>query len=175
MFTRPTHPDKIIAMASILILGGAIPLLGALLAQFGFGFHPCHFCLLQRYPYMLVIACGVLSLLVARGETLWRVLVAMAILATFSTAILGIIHSGIERQWLAYTGGCVAQAPADGSLEALRAAIASAPQVACDQASAVFFGLSMAGWNVLWAGCVLLLIGLQYRVDWRRYVGNNGQ
>jgi disulfide bond formation protein DsbB len=164
-----TDPEKIVTMASILILGGVIPLAGALLSQYGFGLHPCHFCLLQRYPYLVVIAAGALSLLVTRGGLIWRMLVALAIYALLVTAMLGAIHTGIENQWLAYTGGCVAQAPADGSLEALRAAIMNAPLVACDQPAVMFLGLSMATWNVLWALFVILLIGLQYRFDRRRY------
>jgi disulfide bond formation protein DsbB len=169
MFCCTYLSKKIECMASILILGGVIPLAGALLSQYGFGFHPCHFCLLQRYPYLVVIAAGVLSLLVVRGGLRWRVLVALAIIALLTTATLGLIHTGIETKFLAYTGGCVAQPVADGSLEALRAAIAAAPLVACDQATAVLFGISMATWNVLWAGFVLLLVALQYRFDWRRY------
>lgn len=173
MFTRKTNPDKIIAMASILILGGVIPLAEALVSQYGFGYRPCHFCLLQRYPYVVLIALGVLSLLVTRGSLPWRFLVALSIFAVLSTGTLGVIHTGIELKWLNYVGGCVAQSPADGSLEALRAAIAAAPQVACDAATFVFLGLSMATWNVLWAGFVLVLIGLQYRFDWRRYAANH--
>ena len=167
------NPDTIVAMASILILGGVIPLAGALLSQYGFGFKPCHFCLLQRYPYVVVIAAGVASLLVTRGGLRWRFLIAIAILGVLSTATLGLIHTGIETKFLTYTGGCVAQTPADGSLEALRAAIAHAPIVACDEATAIFLGLSMAPWNVLWASFVLVLIGLQYRFDWRRYVNTH--
>ncbi len=170
MFYCKKNPDTIESMASILILGGVIPLAIALVSQFGFGFRPCHFCLLQRYPYTIVIAAGALSLLVARGGLKWRVLIAIGIYALLATAALGIIHTGIEEQLLTYTGGCVAQAPADGSLEALRATIAAAPLVACDQATAVFLGISMATWNVLWAGFVLILIALQYRFDRRRYV-----
>ena len=172
MFCCTKDPEKIVAMASILILGGVLPLAGALVSQYGFGFHPCHFCLLQRYPYLVVIAAGVLSLLVKRGGSTWRALVAIAIYALLVTATLGLIHTGIETKFLTYTGGCVAQAPTDGSLEALRAAIAGAPLVACDQATAVLFGISMATWNVLWAGLVMVLIFLQYRCDWRRYVGH---
>ena len=167
MFDCKTNPDKIESMASILILGGVIPLAGALLSQFGFGYHPCHFCLLQRYPYLLVIACGVLSLLVTRGALPWRFLVALGIIGLLATATLGLIHTGIEMKLLAYVGGCVAQAPTDGSLDALRASIMAAPQVACDEATAVFFGISMATWNVLWAAFVLVLIALQYRFDTR--------
>lgn len=170
MFRCRPHPDKKIeSMASILILGGVLPLAGALLAQYGFGFRPCHFCLLQRYPYGVLIALGVLSLLVRRGALPWRFTVALGIYALLATATLGAIHTGIESKFIAYTGGCVAQAPADGSLEALRQAIANAPLVACDQATAVLLGVSMATWNVLWALFVILLIALQYRFDRRRY------
>ncbi|MFZ4541866.1 MAG: disulfide bond formation protein B [Rickettsiales bacterium] len=169
MLSCRKDPEKIVAMASILILGGVIPLAGALISQYSFGFKPCHFCLLQRYPYLIVIAAGALSLLVTRGNLKWRALVAIAIYALLTTATLGLIHTGIEDKFLTYTGGCVAQAPTDGSLEALRAAIANAPIVACDQATAIFLGLSMATWNVLWAMFVIILIAAQYRFDWRRY------
>jgi disulfide bond formation protein DsbB len=141
-------------------------------SQYGFGFHPCHFCLLQRYPYVVVIAAGVMSLLVKRGALRWRFLVAVALYALLVTALLGLIHTGIETKFLNYVGGCVAQSGGGGSLEALRAAITNAPLVACDQATAVFMGLSMATWNVLWAGLVMILIFVQYRCDWRRYVGH---
>ncbi len=159
-------------MAAILILGGVLPLAGALISQYGFSFHPCHFCLLQRYPYLVVIAAGVLVLLVKQRAMLWRLGVAIALYALLVTGLLGLIHTGIETKYLHYVGGCVAQSAADGSLEALRAAIASAPLVACDQATAVFLGLSMATWNVLWAGFVMVLIFLHYRCDGRRYDGH---
>lgn len=165
MFTCKTDPTKIESMASIFILGGVIPLAGALVSQFGFGYHPCHFCLLQRYPYILVIVMGVLSLLVTRGGLKWRFLVAVGILGLLATATLGFIHTGIELKLLTYVGGCVAQNAADGSLEALRASILAAPQVACDEALVMFLGLSMATWNVLWATFVLTLVALQYRFD----------
>ncbi|MES2984137.1 MAG: disulfide bond formation protein B [Pseudomonadota bacterium] len=156
-------------MASLLILGGVIPLATAIIAQYGYGLAPCHFCLLQRYPYMAVILCGALSLLVTRGGLPWRVLVALGICGLLTTGTLGLIHTGIETHILHYTGGCVAQGPADGSLEALRAAIASAPLVACNAVMAQFLGLSMATWNSLWAAGIIALIAFQYRFERRRY------
>lgn len=170
MFRCTPHPDKKIeSMASILILGGVLPLTIALMSQKLLGLHPCHFCLLQRYPYLVVIAMGALSLLVKRGDMAWRICIALGIYALLMTAGLGLIHTGIEEQWLAYTGGCVAQTPADGSLEALRQSIAHAPLVACDQKAAVILGLSMATWNVLWALFVLALTAGQYHHDRVRY------
>ena len=170
LMCRTKDPEKIVAMASILILGGAIPLAAVVIAQFGFHLHPCHFCLLERYPYGVVMLLGGLSLLAERGGLEWRVIVVLGIYALLSTAILGILHTGIEQHLVAYTGGCVAQAPADGSLAALKAAIENAPVVSCDQPAAMFLGLSMATWNVLWACIVIAFAVGQFRFDRMRYV-----
>lgn len=164
-----TDPDKIVAMASLLILGGVVPLSFALVAQYGFGLHPCHYCLLQRYPYLVPIVCGALSLLVTRGGLAWRILVALGIYGWLLTGLLGLIHTGIEMDLLIETSGCVAQAPSDGSIEALRASIASAPLVACNDVAARFLGLSMASWNSITALAFIVLAALQYRFDIRRY------
>ena len=172
IFCRTKNPDKIVAMASILTLGGALPLMVALIAQFVFFLPPCHFCLLQRYPYLVVIAAGLVSLLVKRGGLTWRFCVAMGIMGLLATGTLGLIHTGIETGFLHYTGGCVAQPSADHSLDALRASIAGAPLVSCDQPMAEFFGLTMASWNSVWAAFVILLTSLQYRFDKRRYDSN---
>jgi disulfide bond formation protein DsbB len=164
------NPETIESMASILILGGVIPLCVALVSQYAFGLAPCHFCLAQRYPYLLVIAAGALSLFPPRGGQCWRFLVALGFFGLLATALIALAHTGIERGWLHYRGDCVAQAPADHSLEALRAAIASAPLVSCNAVMAEFLGLSMATWNALWAAFVALLAALQYRFDTRRHV-----
>lgn len=164
------NPEKIVAMASILTLGGVLPLAGAYLSQVLLGLHPCHFCLLQRYPYLVTIAAGIAVLALPRMGLGWRFAVAVGILSTLTSGTLGAIHTGIERGWLSYQGGCVAEKAGDGSLEALRASILNAPIVACNEVSAAFAGLSMASWNVLWAAFVVLLVGLQYRYEWRRHV-----
>ena len=169
LYCSNRNPDKIVAMASLLILGGVLPLAVALVSQYGFGLHPCHYCLAQRYPYGLVIIAGVASLLVKRGGLAWRFCVALGIIGWLATGTLGLIHTGIETGWLIEKGGCVAAAPADGSLDALRAAITSAPLVACNEVAAWFLGLSMATWNAICAAGLIALAFLQYRCDMRRY------
>ena len=168
MFCRTKNPDTIIAMASILILGGVLPLAIAIIAQFGFGLAPCHFCLLQRYPYLVVIAAGVVSLLVHRGGLGWRLCVAFGICGLLATAALALIHTGIETGFLHYTGGCVTAPLLNPTIEQIRTAISAAPLVSCDQPMVQWLGLSMAGWNALWAFFVIALIGLQYRFEGKK-------
>ena len=169
MFACTKDPEKIVAMASLLILGGVVPLCGALIVQFALHYPPCHFCLLQRYPYLVVAAMGVLTLLLPRGGTRWRFAVALGIFALLVTGTLGLIHTGIESGYLIYQGGCVAQAAADGSLAALRASIAHAPLVACDAKGPSLLGVSMATWNSIWAFGIILLALLQQRFEVKRY------
>lgn len=156
---------KIESMASIFILGGVVALCVALLGQYVFGLYPCEFCLLQRYPYGVAIAAGIASLLLPRMGSAWKCVVIIGALALLATALLGAYHTGIERGWVDYTGGCVADASATGSIEDLRAQILNAPQVSCADAAAMVAGLSMATWNTIYALGLLLLVGLQYRFE----------
>ncbi len=171
MFGCKKNPDKIVAMASLLILGGVVPLAVALVAQFGFGLHPCHFCLLERYPYLLPIVAGIGTLLTPRMSLVWRLCVAVGIMGWLATGLLGLVHSGIEQGWLHYTGGCVVQAATDHSIEALRAQILAAPIVACNDITAAFLGLSMATWNAVGAFALIALALLQMRFEHQRLRG----
>lgn len=169
MFCKPRPDKKIESMASILILGGVIPLCVAMVAQYRFHLPPCHFCLLQRYPYLVTVAMGALSLLVPRMSRRWQLFVLIGGLAFATTGGLGVYHTGIERGWIAYSGGCVADTKPAASLDEVRAQILQAPAVSCSDATANFLGLSMASWNSLFAFSMLLLTYLQYRFDRKIY------
>lgn len=165
MFCCKKPNETIESMASLLILGGVVPLAGVMLLQYVLHYFPCHFCLLQRYPYVPVILAGAASLAVKRGGRRWQICVAVGLLGLLTTGGLGIVHTGIEQGWIHYSGGCVAQPVEGDSLEALRAAITRAPLVACNEVTAKFLGLSLATWNAIWAFAVAFLIVLQYRFD----------
>ena len=149
--------------AWLLLLAGAAPLLVALVSQYGFGLPPCHFCLLQRYPYLLPIAAGGLLLWRAPTGGMARLLVVVGGLGIAASGGIGAYHTGIERGWIPYQGGCVADAAATGSLEDLRAQILQAPTVSCSDAMASFAGLSMASWNTIYAFGMIVLILLHQR------------
>lgn len=156
-------------MASILILGGVVPLCVAITSQYALGMFPCHFCLLQRYPYGVAIVAGIVSLLVKPMGAAWKICVLVGALAFLTTGALGAYHTGIERGWVNYTGGCVADTSAAGSIDELRDQILNAPRVSCADASAMFAGLSMASWNVLFALFMLALLIGQYRFERRHH------
>lgn len=121
----------------------------AFVSQWGFGLQPCELCLWQRWPYVAAIAFGILALATKtrRGMVL---LLRLAGLAFLATAAIGVFHAGVEWHWWAGLPSCSAP-PAAMSLDALRNQLLAAPIVRCDEAAFVFLGLSMAGWNVVYA------------------------
>jgi disulfide bond formation protein DsbB len=52
-------------------------------------------------------------------------------------------------------------------LEELRAQLMTAPVVRCDEAAFRFLGLSMAGWNVIWAGLLAVFTAIAARRAFR--------
>lgn len=130
--------------ALFIVLIGLVPLAGALISQYAFGYAPCKLCLLQRYPYALVVIFGVIALL--KPAHLHAVLM-LTVLACLVSAGLGVFHTGVEQGWWQYESGCTTQLGAADSLESLRDAINASPIVACDQAMFEVGGLSMASWN----------------------------
>jgi disulfide bond formation protein DsbB len=128
--------------ALLLALASALILLAVLALQYLGGLPPCPLCVWQRWPYVAVVALGLIG---------WRwrprVMLALAALALLTGAGLGAYHVGIEQGWWALPAGCAAGEGAE-SVEDLKRLLAEAPP-ACDQVSFTFLGLSLAGWNVV--------------------------
>ncbi|MFZ4125589.1 MAG: disulfide bond formation protein B [Rickettsiales bacterium] len=121
---------------------------------------PCHFCMFQRYPYVLVLVLSVFALIGMRYKEWVQMQAVFAVLAWLTTSGLGFYHYGIEQGWVSYQGECVSSANATNSLADLKASIEAAPLVACNQTGWEFLGISMPFWNGV-TGLVLAL-GMVY-------------
>lgn len=113
---------------------------------------PCILCLYQRPPHFAAAGLGMLALLTA-GEgpkTLPRVFLGLGALALLTGAGIAAFHTGVELHWwkgLAECGGTLA--PLSTNVDILMQGMKATKIVACDQASWVFLGLSMAAWNAV--------------------------
>lgn len=131
----------------------------ALLAgAFGFqyigGLAPCEMCLWQRWPHAAAILIGIVSLVIPG-----RVLPLLGAAAAFTTAGIGLYHTGVERGWWQGPTTC-SSGPTDGlTPQQLLDQIMAAPLVRCNEVAWEMFGLSMASWNAV-ASLVLALIWL---------------
>lgn len=123
----------------------------AWLAQYGAGLAPCHLCYYQRYAYWGAIAVGCVAVRYSyepKPRQIWLILTGLALLVVTGIAVF---HVGVEQGWWAGTEACIGDSGAGQSIEDLTTSIMNAPVVRCDEPAFVLFGVSMAGYNVLYS------------------------
>lgn len=145
-FTFLIHrPLLLAALLAAATLGGAW------LSQYGFGLKPCDLCLLQRYPYIALVVLGLGGeLLTRRRPRLMPPLLWIAAALFLTDTSIAAYHVGVEQGWVAGPSACSGATTAT-SLDALRAQLMGAALVSCKESTFQFLGLSMAGWNLLYA------------------------
>jgi len=127
-------------------LGSAALLGGAYIFQ-ALGYAPCQMCLWQRWPHMVAIGLGVVALFFARLP----VAIAGA-LAALTTGLIGVYHTGVERDWWEGPSSCSGGGDITGLTGAdLLSTDVLDKVVMCDQVSWALFGLSMPSWNALFS------------------------
>ena len=148
-----------------------------LLAAFVFqmlGYAPCAMCIWQRYPHGVAIAAG---LLIAAGLPVILMLVVGA-LSAMTTAVVGIYHTGVERDWWEGPTSCTGSGDAlsglSGSALLPSATDESVNLVMCDEVAWEFLTLSMASWNAIWSGVLAIIWVLAIRHFMRGEGVNSG-
>ena len=140
----------------ITVLMSFAALCVAWLAQYAGGLAPCELCYLQRYGYWAAIAVGVFAVVYSRqpsARRLWLSLMGVALLGVTGIAIY---HVGVEQGWWQGSSACVGASTAGLSTEELTQAILNAPVTRCDEAAFVMFGISMAGYDAIYAFALAL-------------------
>lgn len=146
--------DRISPIAAVwIILAASIAtLLGAYIFEYGFGYLPCHLCLIERIPYMVAIVATLAILVITRGTNFGFIPVALLALCALAFAIgagISLYHTGVEYKWWAGPSSCSGSGMAT-SFEELQAQLNSnirAPR--CDEPAWTLFGISLAGANFL--------------------------
>ena len=69
----------------------AFALIMALIAQYGFNLDPCILCIIQRYPFGIIIALGLIGAFVSRRDVKWGALTLRLIGLDISTQV-GSVH-----------------------------------------------------------------------------------
>ena len=150
----PTRLGIIAALGSILLLGGAYYF------QYVVGLAPCDMCLWQRYPHMLAILFGLLTIPLMVEPKVALVFALLAILALFATAGIGIFHAGVEQHWWQGPQACSGRVPAGLSAEELKKFLMGARMVRCDEIPWKMWNISMAGWNAILSGALAIVLSI---------------
>jgi disulfide bond formation protein DsbB len=118
------------------------------------GLYPCPLCLLERWPYRIVVLLGVLAALL--GGLPARIILALAALALLGDAAIAFVHVGVEFHWWQ------SPLPECNGILTPGAPLPATPAKPCDQPSFLIPGLpvSMAAMNFIYAAlCALALMG----------------
>ena len=126
-------------------------MLGAWGFQYIGGYPPCQMCFWQRWPHMAAIVIGVIALL-GMPWMAW-----LGVLASATTMGIGMFHTGVERDWWEGPKSCTGGGLDMGSMTgADLLSIAGPKLVMCDQVAWAMFGLSMASWNAVISGILVI-------------------
>lgn len=139
--------------------GSAALLLGAWGSQFIGGLAPCHLCLVQRWPHAIAVLIALAA--VATGQ---RALALLGALAALATAVVGIYHTGVERDIFEGPTTCTSGSAGALTPDQMFDQIMNAPLIRCDEVAFEFLSLSMASWNAILS---LVLVGV-WLWAWRR-------
>ncbi|WP_170514349.1 disulfide bond formation protein B [Ruegeria atlantica] len=145
-----TRKNTLILIATA---GSAALLLGAWGFQYLGGLAPCKMCIWQRYPHAAAVLIGAMALALPRAT----LLPLLGALAALTTAAIGVFHAGVEQKWWEGPSSCTSGDIGGLSTEDLMEQIMSAPLVRCDDIPWQMLGLSMAGWNAVLSGVLVLV------------------
>ena len=142
------------ALGSIALLGGAYYF------EYVVGLAPCDMCLWQRYPHMLAILAGLLTIPLLVEPKVALVFALAAVMALFVTSGLGVYHAGVEQHWWQGPQNCTGRVPAGLTAEELKQYLMNARMVRCDEIPWKMWNISMAGWNAILSGTLALVLSI---------------
>jgi disulfide bond formation protein DsbB len=160
--TAPDRPDR--RLPSLILLASLASLAIAFASEYWGGLQPCVLCWYQRYPYMATAVLGIIGIALAGRPGLLRAVLMLAALAFFVDAGIAAYHVGVEQHWWQGTAECGSTLDLSLSPEELKKQLLNQPVVRCDEVAWSLFGISMAGYNFLYAlalGLVTLWHGLR--------------
>jgi disulfide bond formation protein DsbB len=144
------HSPRTLAVLAAL---GAAAALGIAYASEVWGeLVPCALCLLERWPYRIVIVLALLAAITPRY--LARTLLILAVIALLVGAVLAAVHVGVELQWWpSPLPECAAPHLSGGSIADRLASMPARPSKPCDDPTYLipFLPISMAAMNLLFA------------------------
>jgi disulfide bond formation protein DsbB len=147
--TLSISPDR--RIPALVVIASLASLAVALASQHWGGLQPCVLCIYQRYPYGVAAALGIVGLIVAGRPGLLRTVLLLAALAFFVDAGIAAFHVGVEQHWWAGTSECGSVLDLNASPEDLKNQLLNQPVARCDEPAWELFGISMAGYNFLYA------------------------
>ncbi len=142
-------------IAALILAASLGALATALVAEYMFDLAPCPLCVYQRWPYVATALLAALAMATATRGRWPALLVGLAGLVFAGESALAFYHVGVEQGWFEGLAACAGVGETPDTLEALRAQLLEGPPPPrCDEPAWTLFGVSMAGYNVIYAAAL---------------------
>jgi disulfide bond formation protein DsbB len=149
------RPPSLRSIPGIVLLGSLAALAIAFASQYLGGLQPCQLCIWQRWGYAAAIALALATFPFPAGVRPYGAALASA--ALLATAGLALFHAGVEYHWWQGLASCTGNLDTGQTLGALEQQLLATPVIPCDRPAWTMFGISMAGYDFLYAGALGLL------------------
>lgn len=146
----------------LITIASAFALTGAYISEYIFGYQPCILCIYQRWPFFIVIALYLTSLILKKQI---RPLAILATICICANIIIASYHVGLEQKIFKEFGGCssIVDLNKIDNLAELTQAISKINAIKCDEPQFYFLKITMAGWNLIYCLIILNISFIIYR------------
>ncbi|WP_298222565.1 disulfide bond formation protein B [Acidocella sp.] len=138
---------RLAGLIAALIAAGALGV--AYFAQYQLHLVPCELCLLERWPYRIVVLLGLLALLVGGNPA--RAMVALAGVVMLAGAAISGLHVGVEFGWWP------SPLPECNGILTPGAALPLTPSVPCDRPVHLIAGFPMSMAQMDFCGSIVFV------------------
>ena len=143
-------------LVAITVVAGMLTA-SAFVLENGFGIRPCPMCWWQRYVHWAIAAIGLASLSPVAARLRSGALGLVGMIALIG-AIIGTWQSSAQWGLLGYPDGCTSDGmQARFSTDDILQSLSQQGTIPCDLETFRLFGLSLANWNVMAMGAIILL------------------
>jgi len=148
----PKALRRLLPLAILLASAGSLG--AAYTAQYAFDLEPCILCLYQRIPFAV-------AGLLAMGALIWPRLAvgacALSGIVFAAGAGIAVHHVGVEQHWWASVTGCGGELAPPMTAADLKDMLLQKPPKPCDRVDWALFGISMAGYNVVYSSALAIM------------------
>jgi disulfide bond formation protein DsbB len=145
-------PRTLAILAILAVLGAAAALAFARALEVWGGLPPCALCLVERWPYRIVIVLGLLAAVVP--TRLSRLILILAVVCLLADAAIAAVHVGVEFGWWpSPLPECAAPHFSAGSIAERLASMPARPAKPCDDPTFLIpaIPVSLAAMNLVYA------------------------
>ncbi len=135
----------------VLIFASFLALMSGLVAEYVFKLRPCSLCLYQQYVFISICFVGCSASLMPFFKThSKKISLILAVLFVINAGI-AFYQVAVEHRWVEAPSQCQSKKLSGNSIEELREELLNTDVVRCDQIQWSLFGISMAGYNVIYS------------------------